>query len=112
MAVTPTLLTKTVTTAGTAVQVTATTTIKPVAVYFEALASNTGQIYIGNSSVSATSYFARLPIPSTTSAPSWGISAAQAGVRVTSTLQLSDFYVDASVSGDKVQVTYVYEIGG
>ncbi len=115
MAVTPTLLTKTITTHGTRVQVTATTTILPVAVYFEALASNTGQIYIGNSTVSSTSYFARLPIPSTTVSSSWSISAGTTGQggRVGSTgLQLSNFYVDSSVDGDKVQVTYVYETGG
>ncbi len=113
MGVTPKLITKTVTTAGTRVQVTTNTAIKPVAVYFEALASNTGQIYIGDVTVSSTVYMARLTIPSTTSAPSWGISAAPAGVRVGGTgLQLSDFYVDCSVSGEKVQITYVYDIGG
>ncbi len=112
MAVTPVLLTKTVTTAGTRVQVTATTTIKPVAVYFEAFGTNTGVIYIGSSAVSSTVYFARLPVPSTAASPSWSIAGSPGG-RVGGTgLQLSDFYVDASVSGDKVQITYVYEIGG
>lgn len=113
MAVTPVLITKTVTTAGTAVQVTTDTGIKPSAVYFEALATNTGQIYIGPSTVSSTSYFARLPIPSTTSAPSWSIGSVDGGGRASGTeIQLSNFYIDSSVSGEKVQITYVYEIGG
>lgn len=113
MAVTPVLITKTVTAAGTRVQVTTDTSIKPSAVYFEALATNTGQIYIGDSSVSSTVYFARLPIPSTTSAPSWSISTVDGGGRASGTeLQLSNFWLDASVSGEKVQITYVYEVGG
>lgn len=113
MGVTPVLLTKTVTTAGTQIQVTSDTTIKPSAIYFEALASNTGVIYIGNSDVSSTSYFARLPIPSTSSSPSWSITSTAVNGRVGGTgLQLSNFWVDSSVNGDKVQVTYIYEIGG
>lgn len=113
MAITPVLVTKTVTTAGTRVQVTADTDIKPVAVYFEALASNTGQIYIGGSNVSSSVYMARLTIPSTTSAPSWTLSSPNPGGRIGSTgIQLSDLYVDSSVNGDKVQVTYLYATGG
>lgn len=113
MAITPTLITVTVTTAGTATQVTADTDIKPSSVYFEALGTNTGVIYIGNSSVSSTSHFARLTIPSTSSAPAWSISAAQNGGRIGATgIQLSDFWIDSSVSGEKVLVTYIYETGG
>ena len=113
MAVTPVLLVKTITTAGTQIQVTTDTDIKPVAVYFEALASNTGQIYIGDSAVSSTNYMARLPIPSTTSAPSWSLSTSAAGGRIGGTgIQLSNLWVDSSVNGEKVLVTYVYETGG
>lgn len=113
MAVTPVLITKTVTTAGTRVQVTSDTDIKPSAVYFEALGSNTGQIYIGNSVVSSTVYFARLPIPSTSSAPSWSIGTVDGAGRAGGTeLQLSNFWIDSSVNGEGVQITYVYEIGG
>lgn len=112
MAVTPTLITVTVTTAGTRTRVTTNTSILPKAVYFEAVGSNTGVIYIGSVAVSSSSYFARLPIPSTSSSPSWSISADEGG-RVGSTgIKLSDFYIDSSVSGDKVQVTYIYETGG
>lgn len=112
MSVTPALLTKTVTTAATRVQVTSDTGIKPHSVYFEAFGTNTGFIYIGNSSVSSTVYFARLPVPSTSSSPSWSITAAETGSSRGEGIQLSDLYVDSSVSGDKVQVTYVYRIGG
>lgn len=113
MALVPTLITVTVTTAGTRTQVTSNTGILPTAVYFEAPAANTGQIYIGGSTVSSTSYFARLPIPSTTSAPSWGISSNAGTGRIGGTgLQLSSFYIDSSVNGDKVLVTYIYESQG
>ena len=112
MAVTPSLITVTVTTAGTRVQVTSFTTIRPIAAYFEAVGSNTGQIYIGNSSVSSTSYYARLGIPSTTSSPSWSITGSSEGRVGATGIQLSSFYVDSSVNGDKVQVTYIYETGG
>ena len=109
MAITPVLITKTVTTAGTQVQVTTNTAIKPISVYFEADSANTGQIYIGLSDVSSTSYFARLTIPSTTSAPGWSISGTS-GHRIGGTgIQLSNFWVDSSVNGEKVHITYVYE---
>lgn len=112
MAITPTLITVTVTTAGTRTQVTTDTDIKPKSVYFEALASNTGVIYIGGSTVSSTSYYARLPVPSTSSSPSWSITGTEGG-RISGTgIQLSNFWVDSSVSGEKVQVTYIYEVGG
>lgn len=112
MAVTPTLITKTVTTAGTQVQVTTDTDIKPISVYFEADAANTGVIYIGLSDVSSTSYFARLPIPSTASSPGWSISGVDAGRSGGSAIQLSNIWVDSSVDGEKVHITYVYATGG
>jgi len=113
MAVTPVLLVKTITTAGTQIQVTTDTDIKPVAVYFESLETNAGQIYIGDADVSSTNYMARLPIPSTTSSSSWSLASASNGGRVGGTgIQLSNLWVDSSVNGDKVLVTYVYEIGG
>lgn len=112
MAITPKQVTVTVTTAGTRVQVTTDTAIRPHAVYFEALSSNTGQIYIGDVLVSSTVYMARLTIPSTTSAPSWQISSpAGAGHAGGTGIQLSNMYIDSSVNGEKVQVTYVYNTG-
>jgi len=113
MAVTPVLLVKTVTTAGTRVQVTTDADIKPIAVYFEPLASNTGVIYIGDSAVSSTNYMARLTIPSTTANSSWSVTGTPGQGRLGGVgLQLSNFYVDSSVSGEKVMVTYVYNTGG
>lgn len=109
MPVTPTLLVKTVTTAGTQIQVTADTTIKPYAVYFEALATNTGYIYIGDADVSSTNYMARLTIPSASNAPSWAIRASDLSDHG---IQLSNFWVDSSVNGEKVMVTYMYKTGG
>lgn len=113
MGITPVLLVKTITTAGTQIQVETDTDIKPSAVYFEALSTNTGVIYIGDSSVSDTNYMARLTVPSASSSPSWSISATPTGGRSGGTgIQLSNLWVDASVSGEKVMVTYVYELGG
>ena len=111
MANTPILVVKTVTTAGTRIQVDTDTDHKPIAIYFEAPATNTGQIYIGDSAVSSTNYFARLTIPSTVSAPSWQISGVPGGRAGSTALQLSNFWVDSSVSGDKVHITYLYSLG-
>jgi hypothetical protein len=113
MAVTPSLITVTVTTAGTRTRVTTNENLVPVAVYFEADAANTGQCYIGDVAVSSSSYFARLPIPSTSAAPSWSINSTPVGGRIGGTgIKLSDLYIDASVNGQKVHVTYIYDIGG
>jgi hypothetical protein len=109
MAITPVNSTLTVTTAGTEVQCTATTSIKPTSVYFEALGTNTGYIYIGLSTVSSTVYMARL-------AAGEGFSLGTgAGANFRSGgqgIQLSALYVDSSVNGEKVQMTYMYEQGG
>lgn len=105
----PVLIKKAVTTAGTRVQLTANTDLKPTSVYFEPLASNTGVIYIGDSAVSSTNYMARLTIPSTSSNSSWAASGAS-GHRISGTgIQLSSFYIDSSVNGDSVLCTYLYE---
>ena len=105
----PVLIKKAVTTAGTRVQLTTNADLKPVSVYFEPLASNTGVIYIGDSAVSSTNYMARLTIPSTTANSSWAASGASGG-RVGGTgIQLSSFYIDSSVNGDSVLCTYLYE---
>ena len=105
-AVTPVNAVKTVTTAGTRIQATATTSIHPSSVYFEALGTNTGFIYIGLSNVSATVYIARL-------SPGQGISMGADTIGSDLTLlQLSNFYIDSSVNGEKVQMTYQNHIGG
>ena len=105
----PVLIKKAVTTAGTRVQLTSNTNLKPTSVYFEPLASNTGVIYIGDSSVSSTNYMARLTIPSTSSNSSWAATGSS-GHRISGTgIQLSSFYIDSSVDGDSVLCTYRYE---
>ena len=109
MAITPKHSTLTVTTAGTRVQVTSDTAIRPSSAYFEALGSNTGFIYLGLVTVTSEIYIVRL-------SPGQGFSLAgdsQMNQRLGgSGLQLSALYVDSSVSGEKVQMTYMYPIGG
>jgi hypothetical protein len=109
MGIAPVNTTKTVTTAGTRVQVTATSTYAP-SCYFEALKTNTGIIYVGVSTVSATVYIAALSAGQGFSfqADSFGSVGSAAGG---GELQLSSLYVDSSVSGEKVQFTYMQRLG-
>lgn len=109
MGVKPINATKTVTTAGTRVQFTATSTYAT-SIYFEALKTNSGVIYIGDSTVSATKYIAALPagVGFTFAADSFGrAGSANGGTE----LQLSTLYADCSVSGEKVQWTYLQRVG-
>lgn len=86
--------------AGTRVQVSATST--PVStIIFAAPAANTGKIYIGDSDVSATRYAFEVS-PGAAAA----ISADYAGGSGEEFI-LSDFYVDAATSGDDLNVSYV-----
>lgn len=110
MAVTPVNASKTVTTAGTRVQIETDTDIRPSSIYFEALGTNTGYIYIGLSTVSSTVYIARLAAGASYVISSDGILAG--GHLGASGLQLSAFYADSSVNGEKVLVTYMYPMGG
>jgi len=109
MAVTPIHSTITVTTAGTEIQCVTDTDIKPVSVYFEAAKANGGVIYVGLSTVSSTIYIASL-------SPGIGFSLGAemgAGIRGGSQgIQLSNLWVDSSVNGEKVQMTYLYATGG
>jgi hypothetical protein len=89
----------TVTTAGTRVQITATDT--PVSsVIFTAPAANAGKIFIGDSSVSSSRGIEVAAGSSVT------INEDNSG-RKGDEFILSDFYVDAATSGDKVKVSYV-----
>lgn len=110
-AVTPVHATKTVTTAGTRIQATATTTILPSSVYFEAAGANTGYIYIGLVTVSSTVYIARLSAGQSFSLTADGFASSNPRIGGQG-LQLSAFYIDSSVSGEKVQMTYIYPTGG
>jgi hypothetical protein len=114
MAVTPVNTTITVTTAGTRVRLTSDTNIKPSAVYFEADDGNTGYIFVGTVAVASTIYMAKLGVVSSVgqgfslTAPGAGGGFKAGGQGI----QLSDLYVDSTVNGEKVQVTYVYSTGG
>lgn len=110
-AVTPVHATKTVTTAGTEIQATATTTILPSSVYFEADSANTGYIYIGLSTVSSTVYIARLSAGQSFAITADGVGSGNLRVGGQG-IQLSAIYIDSSVSGEKVQMTYMYPTGG
>lgn len=105
MSITPVNSSLTVTTAGTRVQVTTDITIKPSTIYFEALGTNTGFIYIGGSSVSSTNYIARLSAGQAVAFSSDHIGSS-AIPKSSIDYQLSGFYIDCSVSGEKVQATY------
>lgn len=110
MAITPVNATLTVTTAGTEIQCTSDADIKPSSVYFEALGTNTGFIYVGLSTVTSTLYIARLSAGQGFTLSSDGLAA---GGRLGSVgIQLSALYVDSSVNGEKVQLTYMYPTGG
>lgn len=107
MAVTPVNAAKTVVTAGVRVQMVSNTALKPCSVYIEALRSNTGIMYVGLVTVSSTVYIAALP-----AGASWSFSSYQGGRIGATGIQLSALYIDASVSGEKVQLTYADDIGG
>ncbi len=105
MALKPNVSTLTVATAGTATVCSAAS--QPViSVYFEALGTNTGTIYIGDSTVSSTKYITALA-----AGAGFGISTDAKG-RLGGELQLSTLSANASVSGDKVQMTYLVRTGG
>ncbi len=108
MAVIPVNATVTVTTHGTRAQVNGTAGILPTSIYFEALKTNTGNIYVGLSDVSATKYIACLPAGNSFSLTSDGIAQGRlSGMG----LKLASFYVDSSVDGEKIQVTYMFNQG-
>jgi hypothetical protein len=108
MAVTPVHTTLTVTTAGTRVQATTDADYKPSSIYFEALGTNTGFIYIGLVTVSSTVYIARLAAGASFSFSSDDEGSSRSGG---SGIQLSSLYVDSSVNGEKIQMTYQYRQG-
>jgi hypothetical protein len=98
-----------ITTAGTRVRVTVgetdpTARIPCHTIFFQAHPSNTGVIYVGNSAVSSSAgLFATLPIPTNNIHPTFELGLAQSP----NAFNLVDFYVDASVNGDDVLVSYL-----
>lgn len=105
----PIVATKTVTTAGTQIQSTTNTALAVTSVYYEALASNTGNIYIGDADVSSTLYIAKLA-----AGEGFTIAIDNNGGRATtgSEIQLSSIWIDSSVNGEKVQMTYIQRSAG
>lgn len=95
---------KTVTTAGTRVQL-STSVIYAYGLKVKALAANTGIMYVGDVTVSATAGY---PLPAGEEyAPLRDMPESLKGLPV----DLSQVYVDASVSGEKVAFTY-FEVSG
>ena len=91
---------KTVTTAGTQVQLT-TSDIRVPAIIIQAERSNTGYIYIGDSEVSSSNYGVDLGAADsqTITSQTFGLAGA--------TISLKDIWIDASVSTDGVSVLYL-----
>lgn len=89
---------KTVTTAGTRVQLSATS-VAVESVTIQPKAANTGTIYVGGPSVSSSNG-TRLPSPATSNS-SITFTRDEDGID-----ELSDIWLDASVSGEGVVFTY------
>jgi hypothetical protein len=97
-AITKSLPQVTVTTAGTAVPLTATTVSNCIKAYISAPASNTGNVWIGDSSVKASTGVGMEIVKGTTRelvSPTGDL------------LDLQTTYADAATSGDKVSITYL-----
>lgn len=100
---------KAVTTAGTRVQITDDNDTKCSSVYFEALGTNTGYIYVGLSDVSSTQYIAKLAVSSTVG-QGFALDIGSLGGQFRlggQGIQLSNFWIDSSVNGESVLFTYV-----
>jgi len=109
MGVKPIVAVKTVATAGTRVQA-VSGNVYVTSCYFEALKTNTGVIYVGDSAVSSTNYIAALSagVGFSFAADSFGrVGSANGGTE----LNASTLYVDAGTSGDKVAFTYLQRLG-
>ena len=102
------ITTVTVATAGTRAQAQAASQYC-ISVYVEALKTNTGVIYGGDISVSATQYTAALTAGSgfVISTDAQGKASGAYGGE----FQLNSLYFDTSVSGSGVQVSYLTRVG-
>ena len=91
--------------AGTPVRVSATD-LYVHAVTFNQINGQTGRIVVGNSAMNKTTLsgvFKELPIPTTNAIPAFPVSQ----VASQNAINLSQFYVDADVTGEKCLVTYM-----
>lgn len=98
---------KTVASAGTRVQLSANA-LYAQAIYLESIDSNTGSLYVGNSTVSATNYMKKLAAGggfSLNAAPGAFIGP-DGGM-----LELSQLWVDSSTASQVLLVTYILHIG-
>lgn len=92
---------KTVTTAGTRVQVSTTDTVIT-SLVIQADPTNTGKIYVGDSSVSSTQASAALA-----AGQAFTIDPDASGRSGQEEYVLSDFWIDSSVSGEKAYISYI-----
>lgn len=108
MALKPVTIAATVTTAGTRTQV--STSAIPIAwVRFHAKHSNTGDVYIGDNTVSNAKYIAHVHV---TENPGIEIEGNDGGFRSTANqFSLSDFYLDAENNGAVCMVSYLPRVG-
>lgn len=110
MGIKPNNVAKTVTTAGTRVAVSATD-LYVTSVYFEAKSTNTGVIFVGDSSVSSALYVTRLA-----AGAGFSLSAADGTGKASSSsgggeINLKEVYLDSSVNGDICMVGYLQRVG-
>lgn len=107
-AILPVQVTKTVTTAGTRVQV-STTDLFVTAFYCETPRANTGYIYLGGSAVSSTVFIHEFAIGKdvfSMASPTAGLGRVPANC-----FNLKDFWIDSSVNGETVKITYLLPVG-
>ena len=105
MGLKPHVGTVTVTTSGTRAQLANSTGVYCVSVYVEADGGNGGTLYVGDNSVSSTTYMTALA-----KGAGFGMSTDAQGKPGSPTgggeISLSSLWFDTSNSGDKVHVTY------
>lgn len=92
---------KTVTTAGTRVQLT-TSNINVNSIIIQAKSGNTGKIYVGTSAVSSTRCVAEL-----SAGQSWNFDFTDVQKGILETLNISQIWLDSSVNGEGVHYGYL-----
>ncbi len=97
----------TVSSAGTAIQATADTAIKPTSIYFEAHKDNTDVIYIGLANVDGDNYMACLEAGKGFCLTSDGAESLKSSAGI----KLSEIWIDAGDDDQIVQMTYMQAIG-
>jgi hypothetical protein len=96
---------KTVASAGTRLQLIATVPTKAQGICIQALSSNTGKVYIGDSTVVGSTLVGCgyvLGIPAGAVVPSFSTT-----MQASNGLDVSQFYIDVDVNGEGVLVSYI-----